>query len=65
MSLDEDRFHSAYVATMIHNRRYVWLNQYLKKKKFKHGDLVLMYNSKLGKHLGKLKLSYVGPYKIF
>ena len=24
-----------------------------------------MYNSKLGKHPGKLKLRYVGPYKIF
>ena len=31
---------------------------------FKLGDWVMVYNSKLGPHLEKLKLRYVGPYPI-
>ena len=36
----------------------------IKFKNFQKGDWVMMYNSKLGPHRGKLKLRYLGPYKI-
>ena len=60
-TLEEDRFHSAYVATVIQNRRAAWLNKNLKKKVFREGDSVLLYSSRLGKFPGKLKLRYTGP----
>lgn len=40
------------------------MNKNIKFKIFKVGDMVMLYNSKLGPHLGKLKLRYIGPYKI-
>lgn len=64
MQLEEDRVQSAHVATVIQSRRAAWLNRHLKKKVFKTGDVVLVYNSKLGKHPEKLRLRYVGPYRI-
>lgn len=40
------------------------MNRNIKFKVFQEDDLVLLYNSKLGPHAGKLKLRYVGPFKI-
>ena len=36
----------------------------VKFKIFQKGDWVMMYNSRLGPHPGKLKLRYFGPYQI-
>ena len=54
LQLEANKIESAYVASVIHNKRASWLNNHLKKKIFKPGNLVLIYNSKLGKHPGKL-----------
>ena len=35
-----------------------------KHKMFKKGDQVLVFNFRVGKHLGKLKLRWMGPYMI-
>ena len=40
------------------------MNKRIKKKVFQQGDKVLVYNSKLGKFPGKLKLQYSGPFLI-
>ena len=64
MHLEQDRIQSAYVSTMIQNRRTAWMNKHMKKKVFQQGDKVLVYNSKLGKFPGKLKLQYSGPFLI-
>jgi hypothetical protein len=41
-----------------------WNYWNIKKKKFKEGDLVLIYDSKHFQHLGKFKMHYLGPYEI-
>ena len=33
-------------------------------KHFQRGDMVLLYDSKLAKHLGKLQMHWLGPYMI-
>lgn len=40
------------------------MNKNMKNKMFQQGDKVLLYNSKLGKFSGKLKLRYSGPFVI-
>lgn len=40
------------------------MNRHLKKKIFQEQDLILVCRSKLGKPHGKLRLRYIGPYKI-
>ena len=62
--LEENKELSAYVSKVIQNWRQAWVNNNVKFKIFKSGDWVMLYNSKLGRHLGKLELRYVGPYKI-
>lgn len=64
LQLEEDRVMSAYVAEIVQKRRQAWVNMNVKFKVFKEGDWVMLYNSRLGPHPGKLKLRYIGPYKI-
>ena len=63
MGLEEDRLQS-YIVEKIQQRRQAWVNRNIKFKIFKEDNLVLLYNSKLGPHAGKLKLRYVGPFRI-
>lgn len=62
--LEEDRATSAYVSEIIQNRMQAWVNRNIKFKIFKEGDWVMLYNSNLGPHPSKLKLRYIGPYRI-
>ena len=41
-----------------------WYDRHLKDKKkaFKEGDLELLFDSRYRKHLGKLKMHWMGPY---
>ena len=55
---------SSYVSKVVQKRRQAWVNRNIKFKVFKVGDWVLLYNSKMGPHPGKLKLRYIGPYQI-
>ena len=46
------------------NRRKAWLDKHLKLNKFQPGQLVLKYNERNEIKLGKLRVKWVGPYKI-
>ena len=52
LQLEEGRIISAYVVEV----SQAWVNRQIKFKIFQVGDWVLLYNSKLGPHPGKLKL---------
>jgi hypothetical protein len=39
-------------------------DRHIKKKEFKQGDLVLVYDSKFIKHPGKFRMHWLGPYEI-
>ena len=64
LELEQDRIQSSYISEVIQKRRQAWVNRNIKFKIFKEGDLVMLYNSKLGPHPGKLKLRYIGPFLI-
>lgn len=64
LKLEEDQIYSTYVAEISQKRRQAWMTRQVKFKIFQKGDWVMMYNSKLGPHPGKLKLKYFGPYQI-
>jgi len=65
LELDENRIRSAWTAEAVQKRRKKWMDRDAKFKIFREDDLVLMFNSKTGPHSGKLKLRWIGPYKIF
>lgn len=45
-------------------REKAWHDNYIKKKKFHMGDLVLLYDNMFVKFLGKFKTHWLGPYVI-
>ena len=64
LNLEEDRQQSILVAEAVQKRRKAWADRHGKQKVFTKGDHVLIFNSKLGKHPGKLKLRWIGPCTI-
>ena len=64
VQLEEDRFVAGLHQCFKKDRDKAWHDQDIKKKQFQQGDLVLLYDSKFMKHLGKLQMHWLGPYLI-
>jgi hypothetical protein len=45
-------------------RDKAWHDRHIKRKNFKEGDLVLMYDSKPLQHPGKIRMHWLGPYEV-
>jgi hypothetical protein len=45
-------------------REKAYPDRHIKKKEFKQGDLVLVYESKFIRHPGKFRTHWIGPYEI-
>jgi hypothetical protein len=45
-------------------REKAWHDRHKKKKTFKEGDLMLMYDNKSIQHPGKLRMHWLGPYEV-
>jgi hypothetical protein len=41
-----------------------WHDRHIKRKHFKEGHLVLVYDSKYLQHPGKLRIHWLGPYEL-
>jgi hypothetical protein len=52
------------IAPMEKLLKKAYHDRHIKKKAFKQGDLVLVYDSKFIKHPGKLRTHWLGPYEI-
>ena len=39
-------------------------DRHIKRKSFKEGDLVLLYDNKNFQHPGKLRMHWLGPYEV-
>jgi hypothetical protein len=46
------------------SREKSWHDRHIKRKTFKEGDLVFLYDSKSLQHPGKLRMHWLGPYKV-
>ena len=45
-------------------RDKAWHDRHIKRKMFKEGDLVFLYDSKALQHLGRLRMHFLGPYEV-
>ncbi|XP_070010866.1 uncharacterized protein [Nicotiana sylvestris] len=62
--LDEFRYH-AYASSSLYKEKIKYLHdKYIWNKKFKVGDLVLLFNSRLRMFSGKLKSKWSGSFEI-
>jgi hypothetical protein len=64
VELKEDRFIAAFHQQVKKEREKAFHDRHIKKKAFQQGDLVLVYDSKFIKHLGKFRTHWLGPYEI-
>ena len=62
--LDERRLQAQWAIEVTQNRQKAWHDKNLKLNKFQPGQLVLKYNGKNEIKLGKLRIKWVGPFKI-
>ena len=62
VGLEEDRFIAGFHQQVQKEREKAWHDRHIKYKAFKEGDLVLRYDSKFSKFLGKFQMHWLGPY---
>ena len=62
VQLEAERVVAGFHQIVENKRKNVWHDRCIKSKHFEVGGLVLMYDSKLFKHPGKLKTHWLGPY---
>jgi hypothetical protein len=64
VKLEEDIFIAGFHQRVQKDREKAYHDRHIKKKAFKKGDLVLVYDSKFIKHPGKFITHCLGPYEI-
>jgi hypothetical protein len=63
MELEEDRIIVVFHQEVQKAKDKAWHDRHIKKKNFKVGDMVLLYDSKYLQHPGKLRMHWLGPYR--
>ena len=64
MEMEEDRILAGFHQEVQKTRDKSWHDRHIKRKSFKEGYLVLVYDSKSLQHLGKLIMHWLGPYEV-
>jgi hypothetical protein len=62
MELEEDIIIIGFHQEVHKAKDKAWHDRHIKKKNFKEGDLVLLYDSKYLQHPGKIRMHFLGPY---
>jgi hypothetical protein len=64
MELEEDKILAGFHQEVQKARDKAWHDRHIKKKRFKEGDLVLLYDNKYLQHPGKFRMHWLGPYEV-
>jgi hypothetical protein len=64
VELEEDKFISGFHQQVQKEREKAYHDRNIKKKAFKQGDLVLVYDSKFIKHPRKFRMHWFRPYEV-
>jgi hypothetical protein len=64
MTMEEDWILVGFHQQVQKAREKSWYDRHIKKKMFKEGDLVLMYNNKLFQHPRKIIIHWLGLYEV-
>jgi hypothetical protein len=64
MELEEDRFIGGFHQQVQKEREKDYHETHIKKKSFKQGYLVLLFNNKFMKHPGKFKTHWLGTFEV-
>ena len=64
MEMEEDRILAGFHQEVQKERDKSWHDRHIKRKSFKEGDLVLVYDSKFLQHPGKFRMHWLRPYEV-
>jgi hypothetical protein len=64
MELEEDKIMAGFHHEVNKAKDKSCHDRHINKKKFKEGDLLLLFDSKYLQHPGKFKMHWLGPYEI-
>jgi transcription antitermination factor NusG len=64
IELEEDKFIARFHQQVQKEREKAYHDRKIKKKAFKQGDLVLVYDSKFINHPGKFRTHWLKPYEV-
>jgi hypothetical protein len=64
MIIKEDRILAGFHQEVYKSRDKAWHDRHIKRTNFKEGDLVLVYDSESLQHPRKLRMHWLGPYKV-
>ena len=64
MTLDEQRQRAVWCQQIVQNCRKTWHDKHIKPREYKKGDLVLLYQSRMGPKKPNLTIAWAGPYQI-
>ena len=64
VELEEDKFVEGFHQKVQKEREKDYHDRNIRKKAFKQGDLVLVYDNKFIKHPGKFRTHWLGPYEV-
>ena len=64
MEMEEDRILAGFHQEVHKAREKAWHDRHIKRKSFKEGDLVLLYDNKFFQHTGKFRMHWLGPYEV-
>jgi hypothetical protein len=64
MEMEEERILTGFHQEVKKTRDKSWHEIHIKRKSFKEGDLVFLYDSKCFQHPGKFRMHWLGPYEV-
>jgi len=64
VELEEDKFIVGFHKQVQKEREKAHHDKHIKKKAFKQGYMVLVYDNKFMKHLGKFKTHWLGKFEV-
>ena len=64
LGLEEDHFIAGFQQQVQKEKEKAWHDRHIKRKPFKEGDLVLLYDNKFAKFPGKFQMHWLGPYQV-
>jgi hypothetical protein len=64
MDMEEDRILAVFHQEVQKARDKSWHDRHIKRKSFKEGNIILLYDSKCFQHLDKFRMHWLGPYEV-
>jgi hypothetical protein len=64
MTMEEERILEGFNQKFQKERDKYFHDRHIKKKTFKEGDLILMYDNKSFQHPGKIRMHWLGLYEV-